>query len=119
MQEYGCVSCHTIPGVPGGTGRVGPPLVAMADRAYVAGVLPNTPESLIRWIRYPTEVNPRTAMPEMGVTEQDARDIAAYLHGLYAQPRAVRMLRGFVERAIGRQVPAEPFPAPAEREEAR
>lgn len=105
MRQYGCTGCHTIPGIPGADGRVGPPLTAMANRAYVAGVLPNTPDALVRWIRFPTEVNPRTVMPDMGVTEADALDMAAFLATLHARPLAVRMLQGFVERAIGRPVP--------------
>jgi cytochrome c2 len=116
MRAYGCTGCHAIPGVPGADGRVGPPLVAMADRAYVAGVLPNTHDALVQWIRFPTRVNPKTVMPDMGVTHQDALDMAAYLATLHAQPRSVRMLQGFVERAIGRPVP-DTFARPATSEE--
>lgn len=79
---YGCGACHTVPGVDGARGRVAPPLTAFAERAFVAGVLPNRPEELIRWIQDPPGVNPRTAMPNLGVTEQDARHIAAYLYTL-------------------------------------
>jgi cytochrome c2 len=82
MRAYGCSSCHTIPGVPGAHSEVGPPLGGIARRMYVAGVLANTPDNLVRWIRHPTQVDPNTAMPDMGVTEQDARDIAAYLYTL-------------------------------------
>lgn len=82
MRAYGCSSCHTIPGVPGARSEVGPPLGGIGRRMYVAGVLANTPENLVRWIRHPTQVDPNTAMPDMGVTEQDARDIAAYLYTL-------------------------------------
>lgn len=79
---YGCGACHTVPGVDGARGRVAPPLTAFAERAFVAGVLPNRPEELIRWIQDPPSVNPRTAMPNLGVSEQDARHIAAYLYTL-------------------------------------
>ena len=78
--RYGCGSCHVIPGIPGARGRVGPPLTHFGDRSYVAGALPNEPASLVRWIRDPQDVEPGTAMPDLGVTEQDARDIAAYLY---------------------------------------
>jgi cytochrome c len=105
IQSHGCGSCHTIPGVLGARALVGPPLWAMADRGYIGGVLPNTQSDMVRWIRNPRAVDPRTLMPNMGVTESDARDIAAYLYTLRAEPVAVRMVRGFIERALGRQVP--------------
>lgn len=80
--KYGCGGCHAIPGVEGARGRVAPPLWAFGERAFVAGVLSNTPDNLIHWIRAPQDVSPRTAMPNLGVTEQDARDIAAFLYSL-------------------------------------
>ncbi|HEX5831108.1 MAG TPA: c-type cytochrome [Gemmatimonadaceae bacterium] len=80
IRAYGCGSCHTIPGIPGADALVGPPLQGLVRRAYVGGVLPNTPDNLVRWIRHPRQVSPRTAMPELGVTDADARDIAAYLY---------------------------------------
>ena len=82
IRRYGCSSCHTIPGVEGARGQVGPSLEGIASRAYLAGKLPNTPENMIKWIREPQEVQPGTAMPELGVTEQDGKDIAAYLYTL-------------------------------------
>jgi cytochrome c len=105
IQSYGCGGCHTIPGVLAARALVGPPLWAMADRGYIGGVLPNTQSDMVRWIRNPPAVKPRTLMPNLGVTESDARDIAAYLSTLRAEPVAVRMVRGFIERAVGRQVP--------------
>lgn len=80
VQSYGCGGCHVIPGVANATGRVGPRLDAMSGQIYIAGVLANTPENMVRWIRAPQEINSRTAMPNLGVTDQDARDIAAYLY---------------------------------------
>lgn len=82
IRDYTCHGCHIIPGVRGANGLVGPPLISWAGRAYIAGQLPNTPDNLIRWIRNPQEFEERTAMPNMGVTEQDARHIAAYLFSL-------------------------------------
>jgi cytochrome c2 len=76
---YGCGACHVIPGVPGATGKVGPPLDYFAERVFIAGQLPNTPDNLVRWIRNPQSVEPGTAMPDLGVSEPHARDIAAYL----------------------------------------
>jgi cytochrome c len=81
-RSYGCGSCHTIPGVPGAKAVVGPPLTGLAQRAYVAGVVPNTAENLVTWIRHPQEIDPKTAMPDVGVTERHARDIAAYLYSV-------------------------------------
>jgi len=83
IGRYGCATCHTIPGVRGADGLVGPPLSRMARRVYIAGVLTNMPDNLIRWIRSPREVDPLTAMPDLGVTPQDARDIAGYLYTLH------------------------------------
>ena len=82
MRRYGCASCHTIPGVVGANGLVGPPLTHMATRGYIGGVLPNAPDNMIRWIRDPRGVDSLTAMPNTGVSERDARDIAAYLYTL-------------------------------------
>jgi cytochrome c len=82
IAHYGCGSCHVIPGVPGAQGGVGPPLTRFAERTYIAGALRNEPVALVRWIRFPQHVEPGTAMPDLGVTEQHARDIAAYLYTL-------------------------------------
>ncbi|MEH6641585.1 c-type cytochrome [Vreelandella glaciei] len=82
ITAYGCGSCHTIPNVPGANGRTGPPLERIATRTYLAGVLPNTPEEMERWIRAPETIDPRTAMPNMAVSVGDARDITAYLYTL-------------------------------------
>ncbi|HYG42768.1 MAG TPA: c-type cytochrome [Bordetella sp.] len=79
IADHGCVSCHTIPGVKGPFARVGPSLQHVADRAYLGGVLANTPEDLVRWLRDPPAVSPHTAMPNVGLSEADARDVAAYL----------------------------------------
>lgn len=105
IHAYGCGSCHTIPGVPRARAQVGPPLWGIADRAYIGGVLPNTEADMIRWLQDPPAVDPRTLMPDMNVTQRDAHDMTAYLYTLRAEPLAVRMVRGFIERAIGRQVP--------------
>jgi len=80
IEMYGCGSCHTIPGVRTAQGTVGPPLMMWSRRTYIAGEVPNTPEFLIRWIEVPQAIEPGTAMPNLGVTEGRARDIAAYLY---------------------------------------
>jgi cytochrome c len=82
VSTYGCGACHVVPGVPGASGTVGPPLEGTAGRSYLAGRLANTPDNLKRWIEHPRQVDSKTAMPELGVSEQDARDLAAYLETL-------------------------------------
>jgi cytochrome c len=82
LRQYGCGSCHKIPGVASARGNVGPPLDAIANRVYLAGVLPNTPENMTRWIRVPQEIDPRTAMPNLQVSEGHAQDMVAYLYRL-------------------------------------
>lgn len=81
-RDAGCGSCHTIPGVPGARALVGPPLAGIAERMYIAGVLTNTPDHMVRWIQDPPAVDSATAMPSLGLTEADARDIAAYLYAM-------------------------------------
>jgi cytochrome c len=80
MKAFGCGSCHTIPGVDGADGRVGPDLGGIDDRWSIAGRLPNTPANLVRWIMHPQQVDPGTLMPDLGVPARQARDIAAYLY---------------------------------------
>jgi cytochrome c2 len=75
LYSYGCGSCHTIPGVGEAEGKVGPPLSGFGSRFYIAGVLQNTPEELSRWIAQPQEVQPGNAMPDVGVTTEQARDM--------------------------------------------
>jgi cytochrome c2 len=82
ISRYGCAACHTIPGIRRADGQVGPPLDRIAGRYYLAGRLQNTPGNMVRWIQHPQQVEKGTAMPEMGVTDADARDIAAYLYTL-------------------------------------
>ena len=82
LREYGCIACHSVPGVRGPDAYVGPPLTAWAERIYIAGSLPNEPDNLVYWIQFPDAVEPGTAMPTLGVSEEDARNIAAYLYTL-------------------------------------
>lgn len=83
MIHYGCPTCHVIPGVPGAVGKVGPSLAALPQRSYLAGVLPNTPANLERWMMHPQKFQPGIAMPEMGVSPADARQIAAFLETMH------------------------------------
>lgn len=82
IAQYGCGSCHTVPGVTGADGLVGPPLTRMGSRSYIAGKLINTGPNLQHWIREPQSVVPGNAMPDLDVTATDAQDIAAYLFNL-------------------------------------
>jgi len=82
IKRYGCGACHAIPGVDRAAGQTGPSLDKIASRAFLAGRLANQPDQMIRWIRAPQSINPGTGMPDMGVTEKDGKDIAAYLYTL-------------------------------------
>lgn len=84
IAAYGCGGCHAVPGVAGASGAVGPSLEGFADRTFIAGRLRNEPASLVHWIQSPQEVDPGTAMPDLGVGEPQARHIAAYLYTLHA-----------------------------------
>ena len=79
IDQYACATCHQIPGVVGANAPVGPPLDAMGTRGWIAGALPNTPDNMVRWLRHPQAVSPKSAMPDLGMNERDARDIAAFL----------------------------------------
>jgi len=82
LLQYGCDVCHEIPGVVGASMPVGPPLDHMGLHSFIGGVLQNTPGNLVRWIRTPQKFVPDGAMPDLGVTDRDAIDIAAYLESL-------------------------------------
>jgi cytochrome c1 len=78
--SYGCGGCHAMKHVPHAVGGVGPGLDGVALQAMIAGRLSNNPDNMRRWIRAPQSVSPGTAMPNLGVTERDARDISAFLY---------------------------------------
>ena len=80
IAAYGCGSCHMIPGITGADGLVGPPLIRWSQRKMIAGEIPNTPDNLVYWIAVPQSIEPGTAMPNLGVSDGQARDIAAYLY---------------------------------------
>lgn len=82
ISQFGCGTCHVVPGVASATGNVGPSLSRIGDRAYIAGVLANTPDNMERWLRKPQEIIPGNAMPDLGLSERDARDLTAYLDSL-------------------------------------
>ena len=79
LTQYACQSCHKIPGVIGSDTFVCRPLEGLGKRPFIAGNLLNNQANLMRWIRDPQAIDPTTAMPNLGVSEKDARDISAYL----------------------------------------
>jgi cytochrome c2 len=82
MLRYGCDACHEIAGLPKPTVLVAPPVTGVTNQRYIAGMLPTTPDNLMRWIRDPHSVKPNTAMPDLGVSASDARDMVTYLYSL-------------------------------------
>jgi len=82
IDDRKCGSCHTIPGIDGAHGVFGPPLTSFGARTYIAGEFPNAPNYLVPWIMAPQSMKPKTSMPNLGLSEQQARDVAAYLYTL-------------------------------------
>jgi cytochrome c2 len=82
ITRESCGACHAIPEIQQADGQVGPPLAHLAERTVIAGVLPNTPANLERWIQYPQAITPGNAMPNSGLDDAQARDVAAYLYTL-------------------------------------
>ena len=82
LAQYQCGSCHVIPDVAAARGTLGPSLQSFGRRSYIAGEVPNRTDSLVRWIMEPRTLVPDTTMPSMGVSVEDARHMAAFLHGL-------------------------------------
>jgi cytochrome c len=82
IVALGCGSCHVIPGVEGARGEVGPALDGWAGRSMIAGRVPNTGGNLIQWLLSPDSVDPGTDMPNLGLSPQQAKDVAAYLYTL-------------------------------------
>jgi cytochrome c1 len=112
IQAYGCGTCHVIAGVRGARGRVGPPLEKFAERNLLAGAMPNVPRNLVAWLIDPPAVQPQTGMPAVGLSEADARHIAAYLYTLgtaraesYASGTLLELGRQADEPSRGEVVP--------------
>jgi cytochrome c oxidase assembly factor CtaG/cytochrome c2 len=83
ILSYGCGGCHTVPGVDDANGMVGPPLTSMGRRIYIAGVLRNTSDNMVAWLRDPQGIVPGNVMPNMNINDRDAHDLAAYLSTLH------------------------------------
>jgi cytochrome c2 len=80
VGSFGCGACHTIAGIKGADATIGPSLEDFADHRYIAGRLPNNLPNLLRWLENPQAVDPGTLMPNLGIAEPQARDLAAYLY---------------------------------------
>jgi cytochrome c2 len=116
IQSFGCVTCHVIEGVRGPRGTVGPVLEDFAQRKLLAGVVPNTPAMLVSWLMDPPALVPTTGMPAIGLNEQQARHVAAYLLTLGAADASVYP-RGTLLELRGREEPvlqSEGLRAPAD-----
>lgn len=79
VAMHGCTACHVVPGLRGPRSHVGPPLRGVGAGRYIAGILPNTPQNMRRWLRDPPAIAPGTAMPRLGLDEAEARHITAFL----------------------------------------
>lgn len=82
LRGFTCGGCHVIPGVSGADGQVGPPLTGWVSRQYIVGRVWNEPANLMRFLMDPQAVEPGTAMPDLGITADEARHMAAYLYSL-------------------------------------
>jgi mono/diheme cytochrome c family protein len=84
MERVGCGSCHAIPGIEWPTGRMGPPLAGFAEKELIDGHIPNRPDLLARFVRDAPSLSPEGTMPAMPLSQQESRDVAAYLYTLDA-----------------------------------
>lgn len=84
IAQKPCTGCHTIPGVPGATGVVGPNLGGLASRPKIAGgaVANSGPDDLTKWISDPAAAKPGTPMPKVPLTEDELTKIVAFLETL-------------------------------------
>ena len=83
IREVGCGACHVIPGVDWPRGVVGPSLAGFGERTLIGGRFPNRPDTLAQWVREAPSLDPRTGMTPMPLSEEEARDVAAYLYTLH------------------------------------
>jgi cytochrome c1 len=113
VKSAGCGTCHIIPGIAGARGTVGTPLMTFARRRFIAGQVPNTADNLVRWLRDPQSIEPATDMPPAGLSEQEARDAAAYLYTLSRGPSALTRAAAALRRAAARVgAGAQEMPSP-------
>ncbi len=85
IEASACAACHVIPGIAWPQGELGPDLHGFADQALISGRFPNRPDVLQQWVRNAPSLAPDTAMPAMPISNEEARDVAAYLYTLRAR----------------------------------
>ena len=82
FRRLGCGACHETGAASGASGQVGVSLSGLSRRAEFAGKVVNEPQWLIAWIEHPQNISPGVGMPDIPMSDQDARDMAAYLYSL-------------------------------------
>ena len=85
VVDKGCAACHTFPDVKWPRGGLGPALEGFGRQGLIAGRLPNQPGMLMQFVRRAPALVPGTAMPAIWMTDEEARDVTAYL--LTLKPR--------------------------------
>ncbi len=76
----GCLACHSLNAVDAPKGMVGPNLANIGARTHLAaGTLKNTDENMARWIREPQSIKKGVLMPNLGLTDVEARALVAFL----------------------------------------
>jgi len=81
FTKSACVGCHTINGV--SLGQIGPDLTHFASRHTFAGsLMKTTPENLAKWVENPGHMKPGALMPNLGLTGEQSKAVAAYLLSL-------------------------------------
>lgn len=77
-----CGMCHTVNGS-NASGRSGPDLTHLMGRQMIAaGVLPNTVDTLTRWVAHLQDVKPGVRMPVVELNQDDLHALVAYLETL-------------------------------------
>ncbi len=82
MLHKGCIACHAITGTAAQC-VVGPNLTRFGSRqSMAAGLMPNTPDNLARWLHNPQAVKPGSLMPNLLLNDAEIAALSAYLHSL-------------------------------------
>jgi cytochrome c1 len=79
VVDKGCAACHTFPDVAWPRGGLGPDLHNFGSQGLIAGQLPNQPGVLMQFVRNAPAYVPGTAMPAIPMSDQESRDVTAYL----------------------------------------
>jgi cytochrome c oxidase subunit II len=82
FESTGCINCHTLRGTVA-DGSFGPDLTHLMRRdTLAAGIIPNTPENLRRWIEDPDSMKQGSLMPAMKLTGAEMDALVTYLETL-------------------------------------